>query len=123
MRAKAAGVDDALRNALMIEIEDFLAEMLVFNKGGAALTGLERVLVVGNRGSLLGRQGRNISACRLVKFSTGSAHYFLIADADRFQLAALASRHVALQLLLNNGSGSRTWRYTHAKHPEQTTLG
>lgn len=36
MRPKATGMNDALWNALMVKMENFLAEMLVFEQCGAA---------------------------------------------------------------------------------------
>ena len=62
----AAGVDDPLGDALVVEVEDLLPEVEVFQQRRAAGTGLERVLVVGDRDALLGGQYRRIAARRLV---------------------------------------------------------
>jgi hypothetical protein len=40
-------VDDALGDALVVEVEDLLAQDEVFEQRRAALAGLQRVLVVG----------------------------------------------------------------------------
>ena len=47
--AGAARVDDALRDALVVEVGDLLAEVEVLEQRGAALARLERVLVVVDR--------------------------------------------------------------------------
>jgi hypothetical protein len=44
--AGAAGVHDALGDALVVEVGDLLAEDEVFEQGRAAQAGLQRVLVV-----------------------------------------------------------------------------
>ena len=64
--AVAAGVDDPLGDALVVEVEDLLAEVEVFQERRAAGTGPERVLVVGDGDALLGGQHRRIAAGRLV---------------------------------------------------------
>jgi hypothetical protein len=56
--ACATGVDDALGDALVVEVGDLLAKDEVFKQAGAALIGLERVLVVRDRDALLGRHRR-----------------------------------------------------------------
>ena len=47
---------DALGNALVIEVRDLLAQDEVLEQRRAAQPGLERVLVVGDRHALVGRQ-------------------------------------------------------------------
>ena len=56
MRARAARVNDALRDPLVIEVRDLLAQDEVFEQRGTAQSGLERVLVVGDRDALVGGQ-------------------------------------------------------------------
>ena len=48
---------DALGDALVIEMEDLLAEMEVFEQGRTTGTDAQRVLVVSYRDTLLGREG------------------------------------------------------------------
>jgi len=79
--------------------------MLVFNQGGPALPGFERVLIVCDRSSLLRCQRRSVAACGLVQLPAGSAQYFLIANCYRFKITGFLFRHVALQILLKNGTG------------------
>ena len=52
MRAIAARMHDPLWNALMVEVEDLLAEMEVLEQRGSARADLERVLIVRNRSAL-----------------------------------------------------------------------
>ena len=49
MRTEAAGVHDPLRDALVVEVEDLLAEVEVLEQRRSAFAGTERVLVVGDR--------------------------------------------------------------------------
>ena len=69
MRAVAAGMDDALGNALVIEVEDLLAKMEIFQQRRAAAPDPERVLVVGDRNALLRGQHRRIAARRLMRLA------------------------------------------------------
>ena len=68
----AAGVDDPLGDALVVEVEDLLAEVEVLQQGRAAGAGPERVLVVGDGNSLLGGQCRCIADSRLVGLAAGA---------------------------------------------------
>ena len=47
MRAKAAGMNHPLGDALMIEVEDLLAKVKIFERRGAAGADPERILIVG----------------------------------------------------------------------------
>ena len=58
MRAVAAGMHDPLGNALVVEVEDLLAEMKVLDQRRSALADLQGVLVVGDRPALCGGQDR-----------------------------------------------------------------
>ena len=66
MRAVAARVNHPLRNALVVEMENLLAEMEVFKNGRPARSDLQRVLVVGYRTALRGGQYRGIALCDLM---------------------------------------------------------
>ena len=70
MRSGAACVDDALGNTLVIEVGDFLAEDEVFEKRGASAARAQRVLIVGNRRSLVRRQSGSVGRGTLVKLSS-----------------------------------------------------
>ena len=67
VEAVAAGVDDALGDALVVEVEELLAEVEVLQEGRAAGPDPERVLVVGDGDPLLRRQGRVAGVRRLVE--------------------------------------------------------
>ena len=54
MCAVAAGMDDPLGNALVVEVEDLLAKGEVLEQRRTALAGAQRILVVGYEGSLSG---------------------------------------------------------------------
>ena len=69
--AIAAGMDDALGNALMVEVEDLLAEVEVLQQRRAARALPQGVLVVGDRDALLGRQHRVIAARDLMGLAAG----------------------------------------------------
>ena len=70
MRPRAARVDDALGNTLVIEVGDFLAEDEVFEKRGAPAARAQRVLIVGKRRALVRRQGGSARGSALVKLSS-----------------------------------------------------
>ena len=72
VHAEAPGVDHPLGDPLVVEVEDLLAEVEVLEQRRAALAHAQRVLVVGDRHPLLGRQ-RLTGSRRLVG---------LAADAD-----------------------------------------
>ena len=51
----------ALGNAFVVEVENLFAKMKIFKKGGAARSEPQRILVVGNGSTLLGRQYGNVA--------------------------------------------------------------
>jgi hypothetical protein len=69
VRRRTAGMDDALRDALMVEMENLLAEMKVFEEGGASGADFEAVLVVRDWAALSGGQDIAVSRRDLVKFT------------------------------------------------------
>ena len=73
VRAIAARMDDPLRNALMVEMEQLLAENLILDQMRTACAHFQRVLVVGDRGAHLGGHHRMISARRLVSLAADAA--------------------------------------------------
>ena len=72
VRAEAAGVDDPLGDALVVEVEDLLAEVEVLEQRRAALADPQRVLVVGDRDALLRRQPRPVRRRGLVGLAAGA---------------------------------------------------
>jgi len=63
-------MDHALRDALMIEVEDFLAEVRILQQHWPACPLLEAVLVVRDRDALLRGEYRNVAFRCLVRFAT-----------------------------------------------------
>jgi hypothetical protein len=58
MRARSARVDDALGNALMIEMGDLLPEGKIFQERRTSIPGFQRILIVRDDDALIGREGR-----------------------------------------------------------------
>ena len=75
------GVDDPLGDPLVVEVEDLLAEVEVFQERRAADAGLERVLVVGDRDALLGGQDRMALGGDLVGLAPRAGRHILGAIA------------------------------------------
>ena len=69
VRAVAAGMHDALGNALMVEVEDLFPKVEVFERGRPAPADAKRILVIGNRHALLCRQDRDIAARDLMRLA------------------------------------------------------
>ena len=80
MGAIAARMHDPLGNALVVEMEDLLAEMEVFDEGRAAGADSQRVLVVGDRAALRGGQHRRTVFGNLMQFAAFAALQFLIVN-------------------------------------------
>ena len=71
MGAGAAGVHDALGNALVIEMGDFLAKDEVFQKRRTPWIGLERILIVRKRDPLVRGECGVLSSSYLVQLTAG----------------------------------------------------
>jgi hypothetical protein len=69
VRRRAAGVDDPLGDALVIEVVDLLAINLVFEQHRTARARLELVLVVGDRRAVVGGQHRMIGIGALMRLT------------------------------------------------------
>ena len=80
MRAIAAGMHDPLGNALMVEVEDLLAEMEIFEQRRAARADLERILIVRHRPALGGGQNRHVAFGKLMQLAAFAALELLIVD-------------------------------------------
>jgi hypothetical protein len=76
MRRGAARMDDALGDALVVEVGDLLAEDEVLQQRGAALACTQRVLVIAYRRALVRRHGRMRAAGELVEFVAVAAYFF-----------------------------------------------
>ena len=69
MRGVTAGVDDALGNALVVEVLGLLDVHHVFEKVRSALVGLEGIFVVGDDGAALVGHGGMCAAGYLVELA------------------------------------------------------
>ena len=110
MRAIPAGMDHALRNALVIEVEDLLAEVRVLDQRWAARALLEGVLVVGDRNALL--RGEDVVSVLgdLMGLSTHAPVDGLVAIVDRIHAVGLRTfRHCRLPLCDNNRAREKTF--------------
>ena len=90
MSAKAAGMDDPLRYALVIEVKNLFAKVKVFQRRRTALADPKRVLIVGYRSTLLCGQHRRVTAGRLVRFSSRTGRYILVGVLRRFTIVGVA---------------------------------
>ncbi len=71
VRGRAAGMDDALGNAFMVEMGDLLAQHEILEQRRAARPALQRILVVRDRRALIGGE-RLVGGCRgLVGLAAG----------------------------------------------------
>ncbi|MNW03551.1 hypothetical protein D3C71_1995040 [compost metagenome] len=69
MGGRSSRVDDALGNALMVEVLDLFAQHEILEQGRAAAAGLQRVLVVADRHAVVGRKARVRRRGGLVEFA------------------------------------------------------
>jgi len=83
---------DALGDALVIEMENLLAKMLIFHLRRATGAGFQRILVVGDRCTLLRRQDVGAAPGDLVRLAARAArnlfvnqfHFFNGSDRPEF---------------------------------------
>src|SRR5271170_7625834 len=85
--AEASSMNNAFRNAFMIEVKNLFPKVGVFHRGRPARPNSERILVVGNRRSLLSGQRRDVISRDLVKFTAGSVARFLVIQFRGLGLA------------------------------------
>ena len=83
VRAIAAGMHNALGDALVVEMEDFLAEVEILDERRSPLADLQSVLVVGHRAALGRRQDLGVALGDLVKLASIPARQLLIMDRRR----------------------------------------
>jgi hypothetical protein len=69
VRAEASGVHNALRDARVVEMEELLPEVEIFQQGRTTLPRLQGILVVAYRPTLLRRQHGSIAASGLMDFA------------------------------------------------------
>ena len=56
VRARSAGVNDALRNSLVIEMGDLFPEREIFQERRTPPAGFQRILIVRDDDALIGRE-------------------------------------------------------------------
>jgi hypothetical protein len=81
MSTIAAGMHDPFGNALVVEVEDFLAKMEVIDKSRASCSEAKHVLVVGNGAALGGRQHRLSVFSELMKLATFASMKPLVVNS------------------------------------------
>src|ERR1044071_2017137 len=79
MGAEPACMHDALGDALVIKVEDLLAEMKILKCRRPAASDSQRILVVSDRSSLLGRQDRDVASRHLMRLTALTANDCLAA--------------------------------------------
>ena len=62
-------MDDALRDSLMVEVGDLFAKDEIFEEGGAAAAGSERILIIGDGEALIGGQDGAVFGGLLMGFA------------------------------------------------------
>src|ERR1043165_8452360 len=97
MGAEAPRMHNALGDALVIKVEDLLAEMKILKRRRPPAPDSQRVLVVSDRGSLLGRQDRDVASRHLMRLAALTANNCL--DAKRCGLAFAVSLAAASRAL------------------------
>ena len=68
--SESTRMHDSLRNPLMVEVEDLLAKMKIFEQCRSARPDAKGVLIIRDRDALLGGQDGHIFTRRLVQFSS-----------------------------------------------------
>jgi len=89
VRPEAAGVHDALGDALMIKVKDLLAQVEILKRSRPARTDPERVLIVGDGDALLRSQSCRTGGGGLVYFPARAGHYLLLAVACRCEVTCI----------------------------------
>ena len=112
VRRRVAGVNHALRNALVVKMGDLLTQDEVIQQRRAAATAPQRVLVVGDRHALVGGQ-RRMGATRLLLDFPSRTHHHGWRRAAR----------VGFPGFLRNGHlpGFLCWTFDAVSHPRRTT--
>ncbi len=97
VRAVPPGMNHALGNPLVVEVEDLLAEMEVLQRGGPALADPQGVLIVGDHRALLRGQARAPLAGDLVGLAAVASLDALLAVVDGLPLVLfVVRRHLSL---------------------------
>lgn len=112
MGAEAARMHDAFRDALVIEVKNLLAEMEVFERHRPANAYLERVLVVGNRDTLLRCQRRPLAARKLMRFPARAPVNRFVSVGCGLAAVSRFFRHLGLVLDIGGVGAGDVCSYT-----------
>src|SRR5579871_817032 len=80
MSTETTRMHDALGNSLVVEVENLFAEVGVLQCGRTPHPNLQRVLVVGDRNSLLGSEPRNVAGGYLMGLASATSFDGLVAQ-------------------------------------------
>src|SRR4029450_5456268 len=80
---------DAFGNTLMVEMEDFLAEVKILDQRRPALTNPQGVLIVSDRPALRRRKRLCTARCNLMQLAATSSQHLLIVDRGLCQIGLL----------------------------------
>ena len=86
--SEASSMNDPFRDAFVIEMKNLFAKMKILHRGRSASPYFQRILIVGNRRSLLSRQRRTVTSGDLVSFAAFSAPHLLVVQLRGFMLAS-----------------------------------
>src|ERR1700683_1286946 len=82
MRPKAARMNDALRDAFVVKVKNFLPKMEIFQCGRPPGTDLQGVLIVSNRDSLLRGKRCYVVGSGLMSFAAAAKFCCLIIEPN-----------------------------------------
>ena len=83
-------MNNPLGDALMIEVENLLAKVKVFERRGAAVADSKRVLIIGYGNTLLRGQDACVTARSLMGFSSCTGRYILVGIPRSFTIVGVA---------------------------------
>jgi hypothetical protein len=109
-------MDDALGNPFVVEVEDLLSEVKIVDEGRTTGADTQRVLIVGDRSALSGRQKGLTVLRELMEFAALTSMELLVVDCGGRQFrACFGSRR-----LLGHGESSVMFvggRHARMKRP------
>ena len=81
-------MNNAFRNAFMVEVKNLFPKVRVLERGRTASPNSQRILIVGNRRSLLSGQRWDVISRDLVEFTAFPVPRFLVMQLRWFLLAS-----------------------------------
>src|ERR1051325_5517903 len=118
MGAEPACMHDALGDALVIKVEDLLAEMKILKCRRPAAADSQRILVVGDRSSLLGRQDRDVASRHLMRLTALTADDCLAAKGGglAFAISLAATSRTLRHVCFPKKLGRSLPGHAHGEH-------